>query len=148
MRSRASGALFLADPERQRPAGPGEARCHSPARSCLVGQGTMAHLPWYPRPCRGTICRQHANCFNLVSDPPRGSPHAAGAMDVIQEQLKRGREPDPQRGLARRAEILGRQAPRRPLTMDPLTSSSPTVPPPKRWRFHTEGRIWEREKII
>lgn len=45
-------------------------------------------------------------------------------MDVIQNQLKRGREPDPQRGLARRAEILRREAPRRPLATDPLTLSS------------------------
>lgn len=41
-------------------------------------------------------------------------------MDVIQEQLKRGRWADPLRGLARRTEILGREAPRRPLAMDPL----------------------------
>lgn len=49
-------------------------------------------------------------------------------MDLVQEQLKRGPKPDPAARPARRAEILGREAPRRPLAMDPshpLQSSRP-----------------------
>lgn len=62
-----------------------------PAWSSRVQSGIFP----VPRLCPRTICLQHANCFNLVSGPLRGSPRAAGAMDVVQEQLKRGREPDP-----------------------------------------------------
>ena len=85
----------------QRP-GPGELLRHCQYRPGPPGYNQES--PQYQRPCRRTICRQQANCFNLVSDPPRCSLCTAGAMDIVQEQLKRGREPEP---IARPSQTVG-----------------------------------------
>lgn len=74
------------------PAGQGELLL--PAAEAWGSQGAIAYLRLSPlpppqplrAPGQRTAYRQHANRFNLVSDPPRGSPaRAAGAMDFIQE---------------------------------------------------------------
>lgn len=91
---RAGGAHLPPDqPPRAAQAGARQGDSPSPA---LAWFSTVhSGISQYPRLRHRTICRQHANCFNLISDPSRGSPRAAGAMDFVQEQLKRGRKADP-----------------------------------------------------
>lgn len=57
----------------RRPRAPQPLRRRGVAPLQAAALSAKVRSPRYPRPCRRTICRQHANCFNLVSDPPRGS---------------------------------------------------------------------------